>query len=154
RQDASLQAGHLNDFVEVGLLRSALHRAVESAGPHGLRHDELVQRVFDALGLPFDHYASDPDMNRFAARQETDRALRLVLGYRIYRDLERGWRITSPNLEQSGLLRIEYVALDEVCQASDLWQDAHPALVSASPEVRELIARVLLDLMRRELAIK
>lgn len=154
RQDASLQAGHLNDFVEVGLLRSALYRAVAGAGADGLRHDELVQRVFDALALPFDHYASDPTMDRFAARQETERALRSVLGYRIYRDLERGWRITSPNLEQCGLLQIEYVALDEVCRAEDLWQNTHSALVSASPDDRERIARVLLDLMRRELAIK
>ncbi len=28
RQDASLQAGHFNDFVEVGLIRSALYRAM------------------------------------------------------------------------------------------------------------------------------
>ncbi len=154
RQDASLQAGHLNDFVEVGLLRSALYRAVARAGGDGLRHDELVQRVFDALGLPFDQYASDPTMDRFAARQETDRALRSVLGYRIYRDLERGWRITSPNLEQCGLLEIRYVALDEVCRAEDLWQDVHPALATASPGDRERIACALLDLMRRELAIK
>ena len=28
RQDASLQAGHFNDFVEIGLLRSALYQAV------------------------------------------------------------------------------------------------------------------------------
>lgn len=154
RQDASLQAGHFNDFVEVGLLRSALYRAVEQAGDRGVHHDELVPRVFDALALPFDHYASDPTMNRFQARAETDRALRAVLGYRIYRDLERGWRITSPNLEQSGLLEIEYLSLDEVCRAEDLWQDTHPALVGAQPEVRKAIACVLLDLMRRELAIK
>ena len=29
RQDASLQAGHFNDFVEVGLIRSALYRAAD-----------------------------------------------------------------------------------------------------------------------------
>lgn len=154
RQDASLQAGHFNDFVEVGLLRSALYRAVAQSGEPGLRHDELVQRTFDTLALPFDQYASDPTMDRFAARIETDRALRAVLGYRIYRDLERGWRITSPNLEQCGLLRIEYLSLDEVCRAQDLWQDTHLALASASPQVRHGIASVLLDLMRRELAIK
>lgn len=154
RQDASLQAGHLNDFVEVGLLRSALYRAVERAGFDGLRHDELVARVFDSIELPFEAYASDPTMSRFAARRETDRALRSVLGYRIYRDLERGWRITSPNLEQCGLLEIEYEALDEVCAAEDLWQDAHPALATAAPAHREAITRTLLDLMRRELAVK
>ena len=32
RQDASLQAGHFNDFVEVSLLRSALYRAVAGGG--------------------------------------------------------------------------------------------------------------------------
>ena len=31
RQDASLQAGHFNDFVEIGLLRSALHRGRRAA---------------------------------------------------------------------------------------------------------------------------
>jgi len=76
------------------------------------------------------------------------------LGYRIYRDLKRGWRITSPNLEQSGLLRIEYASLEELCAAEDVWQNTHVVLTSATPETRMQIARVLLDYMRRELAIK
>ncbi|HEY8502957.1 MAG TPA: DEAD/DEAH box helicase, partial [Gemmataceae bacterium] len=49
RQDASLQAGHFNDFIEVGLLRSALYQAVRDAGPEGIPHDQLTQRVFEAL---------------------------------------------------------------------------------------------------------
>ncbi|HZC18427.1 MAG TPA: hypothetical protein VE225_01830 [Rubrobacteraceae bacterium] len=52
RQDASLQAGHFNDFVEIGLLRSALHRA--GAGEAGLSHDELTPAVFKVLGLLFE----------------------------------------------------------------------------------------------------
>ncbi len=84
----------------------------------------------------------------------TQRALRNVLGYRLYRDLKRGWRVTSPNLEQCGLLEIQYESLDEVCTAADVWQDCHPALVSASPDVRQRIAKVLLDFLRRELVIK
>ena len=35
RQDASLQAGHFNDFVQVGLLRSALYQAASKAGSDG-----------------------------------------------------------------------------------------------------------------------
>jgi superfamily II DNA/RNA helicase/very-short-patch-repair endonuclease len=153
RQDASLQAGHFNDFINVGLLRSALYQAVRRAGTAGIRHDELTQRVFDALAIPFERYARDPTV-RFAARDETDRALRDVLGYRLYRDLERGWRLTAPNLEQCDLLRIEYLALDEVCAAQDLWEDLHPVLAGATPEERREAARTLLDLLRRELAIK
>ncbi|MFO7682699.1 MAG: DEAD/DEAH box helicase, partial [Chloroflexota bacterium] len=60
RQDASLQAGHFNDFVEVGLLRAALHRAVQQAGANGIRHDELAQHVFAALDLPPELYAVNP----------------------------------------------------------------------------------------------
>jgi ATP-dependent helicase YprA (DUF1998 family) len=153
RQDASLQAGHFNDFIEIGLLRSALCKAVATTGPAGLRYDELVQRVFDALDLPLYLYASDPNV-RFQALEETKRALRSVLGYRLYRDLKRGWRITAPNLEQCGLLEITYLSLDDVCQTEDVWGACHPALATATPQTRREIAKTLLDFMRRELAIK
>ncbi|MBI5788071.1 MAG: DEAD/DEAH box helicase [Candidatus Schekmanbacteria bacterium] len=153
RQDASLQSGHFNDFIEVGLLRSVLLKAIVNAGITGLRHDELVQRVFDALDMPLKLYATDPDV-RFQALYETNDALRSVLGYRLYRDLKRGWRITAPNLEQCGLLEIKYLSLEDVCAAEDVWYNLHPALTSASPQTRQVIAKTLLDFMRRELAIK
>lgn len=153
RQDASLQAGHFNDFIEVSLLRGAIYRAVEGAGDAGLMHEFVAEKVFEALDLPLELYASDPKV-RFQALQETQRALRQVLGYRIYRDLRRGWRIALPNLEQCGLLKISYADLDAVCAAEDVWAGSHPALVRASPQTRMTIAKTLLDYMRRELAIK
>ncbi len=153
RQDASLQAGHFNDFVEVGLLRGALFAAAEKAGAEGLQHDVLTQRVFEALNLPVEAYASNPSV-KFQAKNDTDKALRNVLGYRLYRDLKRGWRVTSPNLEQCGLLEISYPALDELCSAEDEWRNTNLQLQSASPEDRKQLAKVLLDFMRRELAIK
>ena len=153
RQDASLQAGHFNDFVQIGLLRSALYRACLDAGAEGLGHEVLSQRAFNTIGLPFADYASEPGA-QFLAKTETERALRDVLGYRLYRDLQRGWRITSPNLEQCGLMAIEYAALDELCAAEEVWQGRHEALATASHDARKHVARVLLDLMRRELAIK
>jgi ATP-dependent helicase YprA (DUF1998 family)/very-short-patch-repair endonuclease len=152
RQDASLQAGHFNDFVETTLLRSALYRAVRDAGSQGLTHDELTLKVFDALKLPRHLYSNNPD-EKFQALKDTDRALREVLGYRLYRDLERGWRITMPNLEQCGLLEIEYQSLDELSAAEEMWANCHPALTSATPEERRYVAKVLLDYMRRELTI-
>lgn len=148
RQDASLPARHFNDFIEIGLLRSALYRAVAAAGPAGLRYDELVPRVFDTLDLPLHLYASDPNV-RFQALEETRRALRSVLGYRLYRDLKRGWRITAPNLEQCGLLEITYLSLDDVCQAEDVWSACHPALATATPQTRREIAKTLISLTIR-----
>ena len=153
RQDASLQAGHFNDFVEVGLLRSALYKAVVKSGPAGITHDELPERVFQALDLPLDLYAKDPAV-RFQALKDTQSAFRTVLGYRLYRDLKRGWRITLPNLEQCGLLEIRYQSLEELCPSQADWRNCHLALVNASAEARQRISKVLLDHMRRELAIQ
>jgi len=153
RQDASLQSGHFNDFVETGLLRAALYQAIRVTGENGLRHDELTQQVFDHLDLPIELYASDPEV-RFAARQETEQVLRDVLGYRLYRDLRRGWRVTSPNLEQCGLLKIDYLSLGDLCAAEEEWKDTHLALATASSETRARVSKTLLDFMRRELSIQ
>ena len=108
RQDASLQAGHFNDFVQVALLRSALHHACAQGPSTGLRHGDLSRCVLDAMELPFEDYAADPEV-RGPARQSTRDALSRVLEYLVYRDLERGWRVTAPNLEDCGLLRFDYV---------------------------------------------
>jgi ATP-dependent helicase YprA (DUF1998 family)/very-short-patch-repair endonuclease len=155
RQDASLQAGHFNDFIEVGLIRSALYRAMSRLGGEGLRYDELVHHVERSMNLPADLYANDPEL-RGPALEETRRALRSVLSYFLYRDLERGWRVTSPNLEQCGLLEFEYLGIEELAADQAYWQEknAHGALVTASPEQRVTIIRVLLDHLRRSLAVK
>jgi ATP-dependent helicase YprA (DUF1998 family)/very-short-patch-repair endonuclease len=153
RQDASLQAGHFNDFVEVGLLRAGLYRAVRDAGPAGLSHDLLAQRVAEALELPFELYAADPTV-RYQARHDTERALREVLAYRVYHDLRRGWRVTAPNLEQCGLLEIRYASLDELCAEESEWHGCHAALVTALPADRARVAQAMLDFLRRGLAIK
>ncbi len=113
----------------------------------------FTQRVFDALNLPFASYSKDPDL-KFQAKIQTERAFRDVIGYRLYHDLRRGWRVTSPNLEQCGLLEINYLSLDDLAKDADSWQSLHPALAQATPETRLAVSRTLLDFMRRELAIK
>ncbi len=153
RQDASLQAGHFNDFVEVGLLRAALYRAVVAAGPAGLSHERLAAQVFAALNLPLEYYAVNPEV-KYKAKDDTNRALREVLAYRLYRDLRRGWRVTAPNLEQCGLLEIHYPSLEELCAAEEEWAGLHPALAGATPEQRYQVTKTLLDYLRRELALK
>lgn len=154
RQDASLQSGHFNDFVQVGLLRGAVYHALAGKSPEGVRHSELTQLVFDSLGLPFDEYASNPDASKGVSKIETERALRNVLGYHLYRDLKRGWRVTAPNLEQTGLLEIEYLSIDELAGDTDQWASCHPAIANADKETRTNILKAMLDWMRRELAIK
>ncbi|HEX7600922.1 MAG TPA: hypothetical protein VF316_04925, partial [Polyangiaceae bacterium] len=152
RQDASLQAGHFNDFVELAQLRAALAAAVAKGPPEGLRHDELPLRVFEALALPLSTYALN-DQVRFAARAEVDSALRDSIGYQLYVDLRRGWRLTSPNLEQCGLLVVKYTELEAFCADEAIWQDAHPALAREMRQQRAAVCQVLLDFLRRDLAI-
>lgn len=162
RQDASLQAGHFNDFIQVTLLRTALYRAVLDAGPAGLTHHQISAKVFDAMALTPELYAAHPEVKY--GRERYQRAMREVLRYLLYRDLQRGWRITSPNLEQCGLLHIDYENLEELCQDESAWSGSpcdaaergvpiHAALSTARPETRFTVCRVLLDHMRRELAI-
>ncbi len=153
RQDASLQAGHLNDFVMILLLRGALLAALRNQPDGVLTDDTLTHRVLESLRLsPFD-YASSPDA-KGAKADGARRALRDVLGYRMYFDLRRGWRFTHPNLEQLGYLRIAYASLEECAADQSEWTKCHPLLAAASPEIRESMLRDLLDRMRRGLCIK
>ncbi|WP_225843868.1 protein kinase domain-containing protein [Streptomyces albus] len=152
RQDASLQAGHFNDFVQVTQLRGALYQAVLGAGEEGLRHDDLAEAVTEVMGLTPQEYAAGANLAPSMERRAT-KTFRDVVGYRLYRDLERGWRVTMPNLEQTGLLRIDYEDLDWLAARPERWQPTHAALRDADPALREEIARTLLDFMRRALAI-
>ncbi|MFM9593138.1 protein kinase domain-containing protein [Streptomyces scabiei] len=152
RQDASLQAGHFNDFAQVTQLRGALYQAALQAGEEGLHHDDLAEAVTEVMGLTPREYAAGarlaPSMERRAVK-----AFRDVVGYRLYRDLERGWRITMPNLEQTGLLRIDYEDLNWIVADPGAWESSHALLRDADPALREEVARTLLDFMRRALAI-
>ena len=151
RQDASLQAGHFNDFVQVVQLRGALYRALAKE-PDGLTHERVAQRVTEELGLDMTDFAKAPDA-KYALRDEAWRALREVVNYRLYQDLERGWRVTMPNLEQTGLLRIEYLSLNELCADQAAWAGVHPLLRDDDPKHRYEVAATLLDELRRNLAI-
>jgi superfamily II DNA/RNA helicase len=153
RQDASLQAGHLNDFVMILLLRGALLAALRNEPGGSLGDDVLTQRVFEHLRLTSSDYASAPDA-KGAKADQAKKALRDVLGYRLYFDLRRGWRFTHPNLEQLGYLTIAYTSLIECAGDQDEWTKCHPLLAAASPAAREKLLHDLLDRMRRGLAIK
>jgi superfamily II DNA/RNA helicase len=151
RQDASLQAGHFNDFVQVTQLRGALFHAMGQE-PAGLAHEVVGQRVSALLGLHMSDFAANPAA-KFSARDQAQRALREVLEYRLYTDLQRGWRVTMPNLEQTGLLHVHYVDLAEIAADDESWQNSCAPLQAAAPALRQELAGILLDELRRVLAI-
>jgi ATP-dependent helicase YprA (DUF1998 family)/very-short-patch-repair endonuclease len=159
RQDASLQAGHFNDFILVGLIRSALYRAAkthqEDTGDP-LTDDDLGPKVVTALGgnnLKF--FARDEEnADEPVPRKRISRALRDVVAYRLWADLKRGWRITMPNLEQTGQLRLAYDGLDELAANDAKWAGCGEPLAGADTDTRRQIMHVLLDEMRRNLCIE
>ncbi|MEV5526806.1 protein kinase domain-containing protein [Streptomyces prunicolor] len=152
RQDASLQAGHFNDFVQITQLRGALYRAALDAGEDGVHHEELASSVTNALAIEPADYTGESELPPSLARNAA-KTLRDVIAFRLYLDLERGWRITMPNLEQTGLLEIGYDDLDWVAAKQDRWAGTHEALRDADPALRAEVTKALLNEMRRSLAI-
>jgi ATP-dependent helicase YprA (DUF1998 family) len=55
RQDASLQAGHFNDFVQTSFLRASLYGALKTAG--ALDQSQLAAAVFNQMSLAQSDYA-------------------------------------------------------------------------------------------------
>ena len=159
RQDAALQAGHFNDFLFVSLVRAGFLGALRGAGSNGLRSDELGVAQQRTLG--FDR--SDPQIRaewlleptlRGFNLQEAEGTLRQVLAYRIWFDQRRGWRYTNPNLEQLGMVQVQYLGLEDLAADDELFADSHRPLKQASRAVRTAVYRELLDHMRKWMAIR
>jgi ATP-dependent helicase YprA (DUF1998 family) len=151
RQDASLQAGHFNDFVQTSFLRAALNKALKEEG--ALRHDNLAAAVVKVMNVTQGDYAKE-EVEFGINIQKNEQAFRQLVEYRLYEDLRRGWRIVQPNLEQCGLLKIAYDGLEAICHDPVLWEKyVNPILLQSSPDERYRVATILLDNLRRELAI-
>ncbi|HXF68666.1 MAG TPA: DEAD/DEAH box helicase [Thermoflexus sp.] len=151
RQDASLQAGHFNDFVHMAVLRAGLYAALRERNT--LRFDNVAQETVEHMALELRDIARNPHLDPHSthAREVWD-TFRELTEYRLYADLRRGWRVLQPNLEDVGLLRIEYHGLKEACARDELWREV-PVLGASSPERREEVVRAVLDHFRKRLAI-
>ena len=160
RQDAALQAGHFNDFMQILLVRAGILAAMDKMGSEGLTDQDLAQHIFRSLRLDSNDdairadFLENPEIRAPHARRGAEEAMRNVLGYRAYHDLRRGWRYTVPNLEQVGLLEIEYGGLDDLAQRFEYWEGAPPMLTAASPEVRYRVTKLVLDVLRKNLCVR
>ena len=159
RQDAALQAGHFNDFLFVSLVRAGFLGALRDAVSNGLRSDELGAAQQRTLG--FDRtdaqvraeWLFESTLRGFNL-QEAERTLRQVLAYRIWFDQRLGWRYTNPNLEQLGMVRVEYLGIEDLAADDDLFAGSNRLLKQASHAVRATVYRELLDYMRKRMAIR
>lgn len=171
RQDAALQAGHFNDFLYLLLIRAGLLAALRSKGGK-LNAGELGVEVFRALGFETSdenilaEYLQEPELFGLA-KEEADRAARFVLGYRLLRDLRKGWRYNNPNLGQLKLLNIDFRGLDALAAKESIFAvDKQPAnlspaaeqgwslLRSLPPAGRSKLGQLIFDAMLRDLCVE
>lgn len=159
RQDAALQAGHFNDFIFLLTLRAGLIGALK-ANNDLLDEEKLSEEVFKALGFnqadecTLAEYLKTPKLMGLA-RQEAQRTLRYIIGYRLIRDLRRGWRFNNPNLDQLSLLQIGYRGLADFCAEEDLFKSSKNSVLSRLNAFnRENLCKVLFDEMRRSLCLE
>jgi superfamily II DNA/RNA helicase len=159
RQDAALQAGHFNDFLFVSLLRAGFLRSLDSAGPDGIDSEKLGEKQQISLGF---------DKNSLDIRSEwllepglkglnltdAERTLREVLAYRLWFDQRRGWRYTNPNLEDLGLLRVDYKGLEDLAADDSLFGAAPDLLKHAPHETRTKVFRAVFDHLRKWMAVR
>ncbi|MBD3386394.1 DEAD/DEAH box helicase [candidate division KSB1 bacterium] len=149
RQDAALQAGHFNDFIQVVRLRSAIYSALQKQQQLDFR--SLDEAIYDALDLPLQDYSDQ--QNPFpGVLREIETALKKLLFYRAIYDLRFGWRVNLPNLEQCALLSIDYQNLDENCRHEEGWKKV-PLLKDLEPSERKPIIYQILDAFRKNYAL-
>ena len=149
RQDASLQAGHLNDFVQTAQIRAGLVAAMEKLGTLGFH--QLGTGIFDALHLAPQDFLTNP-VSSGPGWDQGSATMKNLLQYRALEDLSRGWRIVQPNLEQTGLLRIEYTGLESLAKDQGNWNGV-PVIADAPAEKRAEVILAYLNHLRTQLAI-
>ena len=153
RQDAALQAGHFNDFVQVVRLRAGIHKALTQSPSGTLTYATIGEAVRNALGLPFLDFANRNEEPTLAPiRRKYEQCLQEFLTYRAIADLRRSWRIVLPNLEQCGLLAVEYLDLEEIAAADEFWANV-PLLGVLNHADRKDFIETILDFFRLEFAI-
>lgn len=149
RQDASLQAGHFNDFVKVGQLRAAIVKALLKYGE--LDYTNIADRVFECLNIPQDQYAIKPATFP-GPKKDNENTFKEFITYRLIADLKRSWRVVLPNLEQCALLKIEYRHLEDSVKDNSLWQE-NELLSAMNPSGRKEFLYQIFDFLRKSYAL-
>lgn len=151
RQDASLQAGHFNDFIQAIQIRGALQTVVSQQGE--LAYESVGRSVFAGMGLELSEYAGQQELDPASPQaRKAQEVLVDVITYRLIDDFRRRGFLIQPNLEESGLLRVGYHGLEELAARSDKWVTV-PYMRDLSPDKRTFVLTTILDEMRRRLAI-
>jgi superfamily II DNA/RNA helicase len=152
RQDAALQAGHFNDYIDTIKIRSGIFQAINNSDNGELNFANLGDAVFNSLLLPQSEYAQSPAT--FAGpKTENEKAIKTYITYRALEDLKRSWRVILPNLEQCALLELNYKWIEENAIDNDGWHLV-PIMEHMNPLDRSEFILQILDYFRKSYAIR
>lgn len=149
RQDASLQAGHFNDFIKNGQLRAAIVAALEKNKQ--LDYTTIAGEVFAALAIDQSQFARKASSFP-GPKKDNEDAFREFILYKLLHDLRRSWRVVLPNLEQCALLRISYKHLQESANDETLWK-GQVLLQPMTPDERIDFLTQVFDYFRKSYAL-
>lgn len=153
RQDAALQAGHFNDFIRIGKIRSAIWNTVKNADTI-IDNSNIARRVFENLGLNFSDFSVREGLRGRSVRDVEDIMVK-YLNTIIFDDLAGNWSVILPNLEDCALLNIRYKYLHDEIFGDDGAERLYdiPELEGLCDEDKELFITQILDHFRRKQCI-
>lgn len=151
RQDAALQSGHFNDFMDVVRVRAAIWRAVAESSD-GLRIKDIGLCVRQKSGLKLLDFTNLKEELPPFRQGEYVSVFEHYLALRAIHDLRRGWRVILPNLEQCALLSIDYANLHETASYDPAWENV-PEVADLNVDNRCELIRTTLDFFRHEFAL-
>ena len=152
RQDAALQSGHFNDFLDTVQLRAAIYIALLKAGKNAINYKNLGDSIFNALDLDVLEYANTDIQPASWKLQKYQDTFKKYLVYRAFYDLKRGWRVNLPNLEQCALLEMDYEDIEHVSDSNELWDDLL-VLNNLSKEEKQHFIYQILEYFRHSYAL-
>jgi len=153
RQDTALQAAHINDFQNRVIFRQALYNALKENGGT-LEIDEAGRVLHETM----EKYSILPEYERPKGRYITSGGKRYQNDYQRYltfltlSDLVTGGITNPSNLEEAGLLRVDYKGLDRLVADTD-WEKYSPELATMDHKTIQEYLTGILHIMRKRGAI-
>lgn len=155
RQDAALQAGHFNDFIRIGKIRSAIWNAVSST-QDPIDSTNVARLVYENLHVPFTEYVLPKHQSKKGRRaKEIEDIFVAYLSTIVFDDLAGNWQVIMPNLEECALLKIDYKYLHDEITGEDGCDRLYdiPELEGMTDEQKETFIIQILDFFRHKLCI-
>jgi ATP-dependent helicase YprA (DUF1998 family) len=142
RQDTAFQAGHLNHWYSQIYFRRILNKVLQDLGSEIFVKD-LPAKLFPHL---VDETKFAPRMRRLVREN-----LETYLETYMFVEIRGTKKFTSVNLEDVGLLSVEYDSLDESIKEGIT--ASHPLLNSLEPALQYDLIKGFFEIFRREVAI-